>query len=93
MKYLYDYFSGLALTATVALGTFVLILIRKAFTNEKVIEAVKKDNKQSQEIFKSEITHLRSEMANNNAHSNEKITLMREEIREMRRHLLGQNKS
>ena len=93
MKYLYDYFLELALTATVALGTFVFILIRKAFTNEKVIEAVKKDNKQSQELFKSEIAHLRSEMANNNKHSDEKMTLMRGEIKEMRRYLLDQNKS
>ena len=70
MKYLYDYFSGLALAITVAIGTFVLILIRKAFTNEKVIEAVKKDNKQCQELIQAKF-----------AHSDEKMALMREDYK------------
>ena len=91
MKYLYDYLSELALTATVALGTFVLILIRKAFTNEKVIEAVKKDNKQALELIEAKLAHSDELIQAKLAHSDEKVILVHEEIKEVRKYILDQN--
>lgn len=93
MKYLYDYFLELALTATVALGTFVFILIRKAVTNEKVIEAVKKDNKQALELIEAKLAHSDELIQAKLTHSDEKVSRVHVEIMEVRKYILDQSKS